>query len=332
MKNYTAIIALALALPAGFASAQQPEGRPPGPPPGEGRPQSRSERGEKPHLPPIIAALDKNGDGVISEDEIAGAAESLRKLASEHGGKLTIEDLLGPPPRGMRGIGERPPGAPREGQRNGPRDGQPREGQPRGEFRPQPDRPREGQPRGDAPPRPDAPRDGATRGHSDARRGERIASNRDGVIPLPMPPRDGFNPDRPGPGGSEIRARALAPREGDARRELNRAPREHFEPRPELRRDGFMPPPMPPRDGARRPEMERPHDGAPRGDTARDGGPRPERGAPPRDERRREAARPEISPRDGGPRPERPDAPRGDRPAGDAPRPEGEPPCPNPEG
>ena len=56
MKNYTAIIAIALTLPAGFALAQQPEGRPPGPPPGGDR-QRQPDRGERPHVPPVIAVL-----------------------------------------------------------------------------------------------------------------------------------------------------------------------------------------------------------------------------------------------------------------------------------
>ena len=63
MKNYTAIIALALALPAGFALAQQPEGRPPGPPPGGDR-QHQPGPGQRPHIPPVIAVLDRNHDGV----------------------------------------------------------------------------------------------------------------------------------------------------------------------------------------------------------------------------------------------------------------------------
>src|ERR1700716_3533971 len=43
MKNRTAIIALALALPAGFANAEPPEGRPPAPP---------SEDRQRPPIPP----------------------------------------------------------------------------------------------------------------------------------------------------------------------------------------------------------------------------------------------------------------------------------------
>ena len=223
MKNYTAIIALALALPAGIACAQQPEGRPPGPPTGEGRPPidrpfdgpGRPDRPPMPHIPPFIAALDKNGDGVISEDEIAAASESLRKLAAEHGGKLTVRDLLGPPPEGMRRDGFRPPGAPPDGQPprgnlNGAPDGPREDGGPRRIAPPQ-GGPREGfvPPRdGEQPRNPDRPRDGV--------RPE--GGPRDGEQPRNAErPRDGAKPkdgDRPRDGERGDKPRGDAPREG----------------------------------------------------------------------------------------------------------------------
>lgn len=211
MKNYTAIIALALSLPAGYANAEQPEPRPPGPPSGDGRPPierpfggaDRSGRPPMQHVPPFFAVLDKNGDGVISEDEIASAADSLRKLAAEHGGKLTLQTLMGPPPQSMRGDGFRPPGASPDGQPprgnfNAPRDGQREEGGPR-RIAPQPDRPRDGEaprkadrPRdGERRPDADRPRDGEPRREADKPRGER-------------PPGDAPRPDgkrRPNPEG-----------------------------------------------------------------------------------------------------------------------------------
>ena len=207
MKNYTAIIALALALPAGFANAQQPEGRPAGPPTGDGRPPidrpfdgpGRAEKPPMPHMPPFFAALDKNGDGVISEDEIAAASESLRKLAAEHGGKLTIRDLLGPPPEGMRRDGIRPPGAPPDGQppREGekprsadrPRDGVRPEGAPRdGERRPEGFRPRDGE----QPRNAERPRDGEK-----PKDGDRPRDGERGDKPRGDAPRDGVRPDAP---------------------------------------------------------------------------------------------------------------------------------------
>jgi hypothetical protein len=44
-------------------------------------------------LPPINTALDANGDGVISADEIAKAAESLKKLDKNGDGKLTSDEF-----------------------------------------------------------------------------------------------------------------------------------------------------------------------------------------------------------------------------------------------
>jgi hypothetical protein len=50
----------------------------------------------------VIEALDTNHDGIIEADEIANAAQSLKTLEKNGSNELTIEDLLGPPPRGMR--------------------------------------------------------------------------------------------------------------------------------------------------------------------------------------------------------------------------------------
>ena len=303
MKNYTAIVALALALPAGFANADLPDDRPPLPQRDAvrtlpDRPPGGPGRAEHPPMPPIIAALDKNHDGVISEDEIASAAESLRTLDKNHDGKLTLDELMPPPPRPVRGDAVRPPLPPPDGLRDG---------KPRGDFAPPPVGPRDGEGPGRFAPPPVPPRDDASRGQSVPSRGdrplpppippraERYAANRDGFMPLPVPPRPDFAPRE-----GEVRERAMAAREG-TRREFDRPPervlREHSDARPEPRSDGILPPPMPPRDaargprdGERRPEMQRPRDGA-----------RPEAG------------------------------PRGERPPGDAPRPEGER-RPNPEG
>jgi hypothetical protein len=50
--------------------------------------------------PPIIAALDLNRDGVISADEIAKAADSLKKLDKNGDGQLTPDEWR--PPRPLR--------------------------------------------------------------------------------------------------------------------------------------------------------------------------------------------------------------------------------------
>lgn len=126
--------------PPGGGLARGGPDRPPGPPGppdrrpndalGAGRPgepsgpggQNGPPRDGRP-VPPIMRALDTNGDGVLDADEIAHASESLRKLDRNGDGKLT-EDELRPP---------RPPGGgpPRDDQGpRGPRGGPPRDGPP----------------------------------------------------------------------------------------------------------------------------------------------------------------------------------------------------------
>jgi EF hand len=100
MKQLTAI-ALMLGLPLAGAFAQQ-DGTPPGPPDGmppQDGPPMRMHR----MPPPIIAALDTNHDGIIDADEIANASAALRTLDKNGTGKLTLMDLMGPPPRRMGG-------------------------------------------------------------------------------------------------------------------------------------------------------------------------------------------------------------------------------------
>jgi hypothetical protein len=70
---------------------------PPPPPPGPD--------GKRP-LPPIVAALDANGDGVIDASELANASAALLKLDKNGDGKLTPDEYR-LPPRGRRGP---PPG------------------------------------------------------------------------------------------------------------------------------------------------------------------------------------------------------------------------------
>jgi hypothetical protein len=69
---------------------------------------------------PIVAALDTNGDGTLSADEIAAASTSLKKLDKNGDGQLTQEEFRPAPPeggaqgngqRGQRGgDGPKPPG------------------------------------------------------------------------------------------------------------------------------------------------------------------------------------------------------------------------------
>src|SRR5271154_5380195 len=58
--------------------------------------------------PPIVKALDANGDGIIDADEIANAPAALKTLDKNGDGVLTMDELLGPRPHG--GPGGPPPG------------------------------------------------------------------------------------------------------------------------------------------------------------------------------------------------------------------------------
>ena len=63
-------------------------------PPREGRqPGVPGNEGQRPPRPPIIAALDVNGDGVIDEQEIENAPAALRKLDRNGDRKLTPDEL-----------------------------------------------------------------------------------------------------------------------------------------------------------------------------------------------------------------------------------------------
>ena len=80
------------------ADGNPPTGNRPEANPTPGTP--RSPEGGRPAAPPgdmLFRLLDKNGDGVISEDEISAAAESLHKFAKEHDGKITREAVGLPP-------------------------------------------------------------------------------------------------------------------------------------------------------------------------------------------------------------------------------------------
>lgn len=87
-------------------------GKPPGG--GEGRPEGRP-AGKGRGVPPFIAAIDANSDGVIDAAEIANAATALASLDANKDGQLTQDELRpakhegqgegdrGQGPRGKRG-------------------------------------------------------------------------------------------------------------------------------------------------------------------------------------------------------------------------------------
>src|ERR1051325_1160901 len=80
-------------------------------------PQPAANGPKRPH-PPILEALDTDGDGVISAAELANASASLAKLDKNGDGKLMPDEFMGGPrgegrgPRGPRG-----PGGPGRGPR-----------------------------------------------------------------------------------------------------------------------------------------------------------------------------------------------------------------------
>ncbi len=77
-----------------------------GPPPGDGPRGPGGPGRHKRPVPPIVAALDTNGDGIISADEIANASASLLKLDKNGDGQLTIDELRPPRPPQDGGPGE----------------------------------------------------------------------------------------------------------------------------------------------------------------------------------------------------------------------------------
>ena len=87
--------------------------KPPGPPKDQ-RP---------PHVPPLLALLDEDRDGIISAAEIQNAPAALQKLDSNGDGELTQDELRPPRPDG-----EGPPpdgeGPPPDGEGPPPPDGE----------------------------------------------------------------------------------------------------------------------------------------------------------------------------------------------------------------
>ena len=88
---------------------------------GPGGPGGQRLRGNRPPPPAVVRALDANHDGVVDADEIANASAALKTLDKDGDGKLTMQELMGPPPQGMggppddrqgQGQGNRPPGRP----------------------------------------------------------------------------------------------------------------------------------------------------------------------------------------------------------------------------
>ena len=101
MKTQTkiALTLLTAALGSGILVAQDAPDRP-------DRPE-RPGRGFRPPMPPVMAALDANKDGTLDAQEIANASAALLKLDKNGDGVLTREELHpGGRPGGPRGFGE----------------------------------------------------------------------------------------------------------------------------------------------------------------------------------------------------------------------------------
>jgi hypothetical protein len=108
---------------------KKPEGGGPGGPGGGNRP-----------VPPLIAALDANHDGVIDASEIANASKALATLDKNGDGKLTADEIHPPrPPGGPEGGGPQggKPGGPEGRKRGGPEGGKGgKPGEPAGQKKP----------------------------------------------------------------------------------------------------------------------------------------------------------------------------------------------------
>jgi hypothetical protein len=98
----TPILALAFALALAQRAGAQNTGQPsiPGPTPPEGG---------RPPRPPILEALDRNQNGIIDPDEIAGASLSLLKLDADGDGQLSRDELRPASPNRTGGMNP-PPG------------------------------------------------------------------------------------------------------------------------------------------------------------------------------------------------------------------------------
>lgn len=75
-------------------------------------PEPSGNRGQQPHgpKPPLIAALDADGDNEISAKEITAAAAALAGLDADGDGKITMEELRPKPPTGEELLNPKPPG------------------------------------------------------------------------------------------------------------------------------------------------------------------------------------------------------------------------------
>lgn len=94
MKTTTILFTLALGLASAGAFAQEGE-------------KTKGGGEHRRPMPPLMTALDANGDGVIDAAEIANAPAALKKLDKNGDGKLTRDEIMPRPPQGQgQGQGE----------------------------------------------------------------------------------------------------------------------------------------------------------------------------------------------------------------------------------
>ena len=140
MKHTKPLLTIALVLSTSLAFAQPPgnndgagQNKPPQNNQNSNDPSEKPPRdGKNRPKPPLLEALDTNGDGIISAEEIANAPESLKKLDKNGDGKITPDELRpprpkdGPPPGGNDNNSnggqkkQRPPSEQQQGQGNNP--------------------------------------------------------------------------------------------------------------------------------------------------------------------------------------------------------------------
>ncbi len=131
---------------------------------------------------PVLAALDANGDGKISTEEINNATAALKKLDKNKDGELTTEEMR--PNFASMGRGGPPGGFGRGASGDRPERGRP-DGDRAGRGRPDGDRPDRGGPDGDrgGRGRPDGDRasrgEGGPRGGVDPAMAKRMFEQRD---------------------------------------------------------------------------------------------------------------------------------------------------------
>jgi hypothetical protein len=119
MKTSKTILltALAVGISTLLATAQNENKQGPGgnrPPRQGGEQGGPGQGGQQRVVPPIMAALDANHDGVIDEKEIANASNALKTLDKNGDGKLTPDEIR------PRAAGQGGPGG-QGGEQGGPR-------------------------------------------------------------------------------------------------------------------------------------------------------------------------------------------------------------------